>query len=121
MNIPRSKLDRIKQQHSNIDDCNRAFWELYLEEHPFPSWQRVAYALYKMDHLEELEVVQKKYLKGIAHKHRHVPSHYSASPSNFQEGWFEFVDSREEGEFVAINIICCEVCLGYYHEVSVYT
>ena len=64
MNIPRSKLNVIKQQHSNFDDSNCACWELYLEEHPSPTWQRVAHALYMNQHLEELEVVLKKYLKG---------------------------------------------------------
>ena len=64
MNIPESKQNMIKQQYPNVDDRNRACWELYLEEHPSPTWQRVAYALYKRGHLEELEVILKKYLKG---------------------------------------------------------
>ena len=65
MNIPGSKLNEIKSQHSRDDQrCSRACWELYLKEHPSPSWQEVAYALYMRDYLEELEVVQKKYLKG---------------------------------------------------------
>ena len=65
MNIPRSKLDVIKKEHSNIEDRNHACWELYFHEHPFPTWCRVAYALYVNDHLEELEILQKKYLKGM--------------------------------------------------------
>ena len=65
MNIPGSKLDEIERQHSyDVQRGSRACWELYLKEHPSPSWQRVAYALYRNEHLEELEVVQKKYLKG---------------------------------------------------------
>ena len=64
MNIPESKCKMIKQQHPNVDDGNRACWELYLKEHPSPTWQQVAYALYMRGHLEELEVVLKKYLKG---------------------------------------------------------
>ena len=65
MSIPSSKLDEIKNRHPYDDlQCSHACWELYLKEHPSPTWRRVAYALYKVDHLEELEVVQKKYLKG---------------------------------------------------------
>ena len=65
MNIPLSKLDEISRQHSDdAQHCSRACWELYLKDYPSPTWQLVAYALYKMDHLEELEVVLKKYLKG---------------------------------------------------------
>ena len=65
MNIPRSKRDEIRSQHSgDVQHCSRACWELYLKDHPFPTWQGVAYALYQRDHFEELEVVLKKYLKG---------------------------------------------------------
>ena len=65
MNVPHSKLKEIKSQHSgDAQRCSRACWELYLKDHPFPTWQLVAYALYRTGFLEELEVVIKKYLKG---------------------------------------------------------
>ena len=65
MNIPESKLDEIWSQHSDDDQRHsRACWELYLKDHPSPTWKGVAYALYLQDHLKELEVVLKKYLKG---------------------------------------------------------
>jgi hypothetical protein len=64
LNIPTSKLYAIEGQHSSPDQCSRACWDLYVSDHPSPSWKRVAYALYGEDHLEELEVVQKRYLKG---------------------------------------------------------
>ena len=66
MNIPMVKRDMIRQNASGDDEfqCRQKCWELYLLEHPLPSWQQVAHALYRMDCLEELEVVQKKYLKG---------------------------------------------------------
>ena len=65
MNIPESKRDEIKSQYSDdAQRCSRACWELYLNDHPSPTWKEVAYALYRRGHLEELEVVLKKYLKG---------------------------------------------------------
>ena len=64
LNIPQSKLDAIEDQHSSPDQCSRACWDLYVSEHPSPSWKGVAYALYREGCLEELEVVQKKYFKG---------------------------------------------------------
>jgi hypothetical protein len=65
MNIPKSKLNEIWSQHSYDDQwCSRTYWEVYLKDHPFPTWREVAYALYKTDYLEELDVVLKKYLKG---------------------------------------------------------
>ena len=64
LNIPLSKLDAIEGQHSSPDQHSRACSDLYITGHPSPSSKGVAYALYLGDHLEELEVVQKKYLKG---------------------------------------------------------
>ena len=64
LSVPPSKLDAIAGQHSSPDQCSRACWDLYVSEHPSPSWKGMAYALYMEDCLEELEVVQKKYLKG---------------------------------------------------------
>ena len=65
MNIPQSKLDEIRRQHSDdAQRCSHACWELYLKDHPSPTWKGVAYALYMQEHIEELEVVLKKYLKG---------------------------------------------------------
>ena len=65
MNMPYSKLDVIMSQHSGDDQrCSRACWKLYLKDYPSPTWKEVAYALYIQGHLEELEVVLKKYLKG---------------------------------------------------------
>ena len=64
LNIPEAKRKAIQYQHSSPDRCSRACWDLYVSEHPSPSWKGVAYALYVRDSLEELEVVQKKYLKG---------------------------------------------------------
>ena len=62
--IPRSKRDAIEGEHSSPDQRSRACWDLYITGHPSPSWKGVAFALYARDCLEELEVVQKKYLKG---------------------------------------------------------
>ena len=64
LNIPESKLNAIDRQHSSPDQRSRACWDLYITGHPSALWRGVAYALYMRDCLEELEVVQKKYLKG---------------------------------------------------------
>ena len=64
MNVPKSKLDMIMQEHSSELQRSHTCWEVYLTDHPYPTWKRVAHALYMQGHIEELEVVQKKYLKG---------------------------------------------------------
>ena len=67
MDIPKAQRDMIRQQRASGDDesqCRQKCWELYIKEHPLPSWKQVAFALLWNDCIEELEVVQKKYLKG---------------------------------------------------------
>ena len=64
IDIPESKRDMIDHQHSSDSQCSRACWEAYVNDHPFPTWQLLAEALHACDHVEELEVVVKKYLKG---------------------------------------------------------
>ena len=67
IDIPEATLNMIR---SSGDDSQRRrrCWEIYLNEHPAPSWKQVADALYRAgiheEYLEELEVVQKEYLKG---------------------------------------------------------
>ena len=67
MDVPVETTQRIRQEYARGNDyseCIKKFWEVYLEEHPSPSWKEVAWALYWCSYLRELEVVQKKYLKG---------------------------------------------------------
>jgi hypothetical protein len=62
LNIPGSKRDAIEHQHSSPDQRSRACWDLYVSDHPSPSWKGVAYALYGCGLVDESEVVQKKYM-----------------------------------------------------------
>ena len=64
MGIPEATLDMIRASGGDRSHRRQKCWEVYLNEHPAPSWKRVAHALYIRSHLKELEVVQKKYLKG---------------------------------------------------------
>ena len=62
--IPMATYNMMRS--SGGDDSQRRwkYWEVYLKEHPVPSWKQVADGLYEKDYLEELEVVQREYLKG---------------------------------------------------------
>ena len=70
MDIPDATLDMIHDSGSDDSQRRQKCWEVYLSEHPSPSWKQVANALYiessldDTEYLKELEVVQKKYLKG---------------------------------------------------------
>ena len=62
--IPQATRDRIRNSRDDEYQQRYECWEVYLNEHPTPSWKDVAEALYSEDYLDELEIVQKRYLKG---------------------------------------------------------
>ena len=70
MGIPEATVSTIRSSGGDDSQHRRRFCEVYLSDHPAPSWKQVANALYipslfsKQACLEELEVVQKKYLRG---------------------------------------------------------
>ena len=72
MNIPDATRDMIRASGGDDSQRRQKCWEVYLSEHPSPSWKQVAHAIYiessspfrRTEYLKELEVVQKKYLKG---------------------------------------------------------
>ena len=70
MDIPGATVRTIHSSGGNDSQHRRRCWEVYLSDHPVPSWKQVADALHivsgyrEQEYLEELEVVQKKYLRG---------------------------------------------------------
>ena len=69
MEIPDATREMIRSSGGDDCQCRRRCWEVYLNEYPAPSWKHIAEALYMprlggKDYLTELEVVQKKYLRG---------------------------------------------------------
>ena len=69
LDIPDATYDMIRSSGGDASQYRQKFWEVYLNEHPTPSWKQVANGLYMCtsvydDYHEELDVVQKKYLKG---------------------------------------------------------
>ena len=70
MDIPKVTVRTICSSGGDDSQCRQSCWEVYLSDHPALSWKQVANALYIPDYfdeqefLKELEVVQKKYLRG---------------------------------------------------------
>lgn len=67
IDIPEATLDTIRTSGNDNPQYRQKCWEVYLTECPAQSWKQVADALYREDYLKELELVQKKYLKGGYH------------------------------------------------------
>ena len=71
VDIPEATVRTIRSSSGDDFQRRRRCWEVYLNDHPAPSWKQVAYILFcpnigeeEIDYLEELEMVQKKYLRG---------------------------------------------------------
>ena len=68
MDIPGATVDTICFSGGDESQHRRRCWEVYLNDHPAPSWKQVANALRldinEQEYLTELEEVQKKYLRG---------------------------------------------------------
>ena len=48
VNIPESELDRIWSQYSSVRERKHAVIDLFISQHPAPSWTLVAHALYEI-------------------------------------------------------------------------
>ena len=69
MDIPGATVSTIRYSGGDDSQHRRRCCEVYLSDHPAPSWKQVADALYAsgidgQECNEELEVIQKKYLRG---------------------------------------------------------
>ena len=63
LQIPDSKLEELEHEYDRRQ-LPREYSTVFLTEHPSPSWNTVAYALWVMGEHGALKVVQKLYLKG---------------------------------------------------------
>ena len=71
MDIPKATVDMIRSSGGTNSQRRQRCCEVYLKENPAASWKDVADILYDQTFagmcIEELEVVQKKYLRGESH------------------------------------------------------
>ena len=48
VNIPESELSRISSQYSSVRERKHAVIDLFISQHPAPSWTLAAHTLYEM-------------------------------------------------------------------------
>ena len=65
LQIPSSKVKEMEQLYPDLSQRQSALIQLWLDQHPAPSWELVCWALYVMQEYEVLKNVQNNYLKGI--------------------------------------------------------
>ena len=66
LHLPRSEVDKIKVNYDDPSKRKEAYLDLYVHQHPCPSWQRVVKVLrgYPFDLSPQANFVESTYLKG---------------------------------------------------------
>ena len=82
VNIPDSELDKINSQYASDRERKQAVSHSLISDHPAPSWDLVAYALYltgsdgshrALEHLQQLFPTGiHVYIHNIVHEHIHI-------------------------------------------------
>ena len=64
LDVPRSKLDKIKSQFRSDKERKAAVIRVYLIEHPHPTWEHVSDVLYREGYHSVLERLQSLFPTG---------------------------------------------------------
>ena len=70
LHVPDSVTTEIRQQTSDATQQKKTLLEMWLRDHPAPSWAVVAEALYQEEEHGVLEQVKKTYITGMLGRHR---------------------------------------------------
>ena len=65
LNLPQSEIARIQKDYQSPTQRKEAYLDLYVHQHPCPTWGRVAGVLRREVHLpQQADLVMKIYVKG---------------------------------------------------------
>ena len=65
LDLPQSEIIRIQKDYQNPIQRKEAYLDLYVHQHPCPSWREVAYILRNLVNLtEQADLVKNTYVKG---------------------------------------------------------
>ena len=66
LRLPRSERDKIKANYDSPSQRKEAYLDLYVHQHPCPSWQQVVNVLggYRFYLRQQADFVESTYLKG---------------------------------------------------------
>ena len=75
LDLPYSKTDEIKRNYQSPIQKREAYLDLYVSDHPCPSWRQVAKALYVVGLRHQADVVERTYVEGsIIYRYSHCLS-----------------------------------------------
>ena len=65
LGLPQSEIDRIQKDYQSPTQRKEAYLDLYVHQHPCPTWSQIALILYdEVDPPQQAELVENTYLKG---------------------------------------------------------
>ena len=64
LHLPESEVDKIKVNYDNPSKRKEAYLDLYVHQHPCPSWQQVVDVLRDSSLRQQADFVESTYLKG---------------------------------------------------------
>ena len=65
LDLPQSEIDRIQKDYQSPTQRKEAYLDLYVHQHPCPTWRRVAWVLRRqIDLSQQADLVENTYVKG---------------------------------------------------------
>ena len=66
LELPKSEVDKINENYHNPTQGKEAYLDLYVHQHPFPSWEKIAKLLcYHLNLKQQADLVQNTYVTGM--------------------------------------------------------
>ena len=64
LDLPQSEIDRIQKDYQSPTQRKEAYLDLYVHQHPCPTWGRVAMILHWVNLPQQADLVKNTYVKG---------------------------------------------------------
>ena len=65
LDLPDSKTEEVKGNYESPTQRRDAYFDLYVSDHPYPSWKTVAEALRRVDLPHQADLVERTYVQGM--------------------------------------------------------
>ena len=65
LDLPQSEIDRIQKNYQSPTRRKEAYLDLYVHQHPCPTWGRIAVVLHRVNLHQQADLVESTYVKGI--------------------------------------------------------
>ena len=64
LGLPQSEIDRIQKDYQSPTQRKEAYLDLYVHQHPCPTWNEVAEVLLRVNLPQQADLVENTYVKG---------------------------------------------------------